>query len=110
MRPYFLLICLVALGSIAGDRATAQDDASHISVRVVLVELDIAVTDQKGNYVRGLKPEDFAIVEDEIPEKMATFEEGNETPRILLQHPSKDEPPVISAKGMGDSSAREIMK
>lgn len=110
MRRYLVLLCFLTLGAIAGDKATAQDDASHISVRVVLVELDIAVTDQKGNYVRGLKPEDFAIVEDEIPEKMATFEEGNTTPRVLLQHPSRDEPPVMSAPGMTDSSVRDIMK
>jgi Ca-activated chloride channel family protein len=86
MRPYFFLICLLALGSIAGDRAIAQDDASHISVRVVLVELDVAVTDSKGNYIRGLKPEDFVIVEDKIPEKMATFEEGNQGPRVVTEH------------------------
>jgi len=110
MTRYLVLLSLLTMGAIAGDRATAQDDSAHISVRVVLVELDIAVTDQKGNYVRGLKPEDFTIVEDEIPEKMATFEEGNETPRILLEHPSKDKPPAISTASMGDSSARDIMK
>jgi len=87
MRGYLFLICLLALGSIAGDKARAQqDDASHISVRVVLVELDVAVTDSKGNYIRGLKPEDFVITEDKIPEKMATFEEGNQGPRVVTEH------------------------
>ena len=38
-------------------------------MNVVLVQLNVAVTDRKGNYVSGLKPEDFEITEDKIPEK-----------------------------------------
>jgi len=49
----------------------------RLHVHVVLVQLSVAVTDRKGNYVTGLRPEDFAITEDKIPQKMATFEEGN---------------------------------
>jgi Ca-activated chloride channel family protein len=48
------------------------------------VQLNVAVTDNKGNYVSGLRPEDFTIIEDNIPQKTATFEEGNETPRKLI--------------------------
>src|SRR5271170_5156374 len=60
-----------------------QEDASRLHVNVVLVQLNVAVTDRKGNYVSGLKPEDFVITEDKIPEKIATFEEGNEPTRSL---------------------------
>jgi Ca-activated chloride channel homolog len=60
-----------------------QEDASRLHVNVVLVQLNVAVTDRKGNYVSGLKPEDFIITEDKIPEKIATFEEGNEPTRSL---------------------------
>lgn len=56
----------------------AQEDRSHIFVNVVLVQLNVAVTDHKGNYITGLRPEDFAITEDKIPEKLASFEEGGE--------------------------------
>ena len=63
----------------------AQDDGSRIRVNVVLVQLNVAVTDSKGNYVSGLGPEDFAITEDKIPEKTATFEEGNEPTRRVLE-------------------------
>src|SRR5262249_35305054 len=38
---------------------------------------NVAVTDNKGNYVTGLKPNDFVISEDGIAEKLASFEEGN---------------------------------
>ena len=61
-----------------------QEDASRLHVNVVLVQLNVAVTDRKGNYVSGLKPEDFIITEDKIPEKIATFEEGNEPTRTLI--------------------------
>lgn len=57
---------------------SAQDEASHFRVNVVLVQLNVAVTDNKGNYVTGLRPENFAITEDNIPQKIATFEEGDE--------------------------------
>lgn len=77
----FLWVCSVLFSS---GGAGAQDDASRIRVNVVLVQLNVAVTDRKGNYVSGLRPEDFEIVEDKIPEKLATFEEGNEPTRRLI--------------------------
>ncbi|MFZ1940165.1 MAG: VWA domain-containing protein [Terracidiphilus sp.] len=57
-------------------RFAAQDDSSRLHVNVVLVQLNIAVTDHKGHYISGLKPDDFVVTEDKIPEKIATFEEG----------------------------------
>jgi Ca-activated chloride channel homolog len=85
MTKRYLCLLLLGLcsGFLVGDGAAAQDDASSIRVNVVLVQLNVAVTDRKGNYVSGLRPEDFAIVEDKIPEKTATFEEGNE-PTVRL--------------------------
>jgi len=35
------------------------------------------VTDSKGHYITGLKPGDFRILEDGIPEKIVTFAEGS---------------------------------
>src|ERR1700722_15108037 len=78
-----VLLCLVSFLFYGARLGSAQDDSS-IHVNVVLVQLNVAVTDGKGNYVSGLRPEDFAIVEDKIPQKTATFEEGNEPPRRLI--------------------------
>jgi Ca-activated chloride channel homolog len=61
----------------AAPRPAAQDESSNFRVNVVLVQLNVAVTDRKGNYIAGLHPEDFNITEDKIPQKIATFEEGN---------------------------------
>jgi Ca-activated chloride channel homolog len=73
----FGVVLIVLLLVAGGPRFAAQDEATHLRVTVNLVELNVAVTDRKGNYIGGLKPEDFEITEDKIPEKIATFEEGN---------------------------------
>jgi Ca-activated chloride channel homolog len=83
VKRYLLLLCLLAV-PLCGGGAAAQDDNSRIRVSVVLVQLNVAVTDNKGNYVSGLRPEDFVITEDKIPQKAATFEEGNGPTRRLV--------------------------
>jgi Ca-activated chloride channel homolog len=116
MKRYFLLFCLLAFPFSGGGAgaAAAQDDASRIRVSVVLVQLNIAVTDNKGNYISGLKPEDFAITEDKIPEKPATFEEGNgPTHRLMEIRPSdaKSLTPVAdSGSGEQDPSSEASKK
>jgi Ca-activated chloride channel family protein len=91
MKKYFLLLCLFAIPFPGGGTgAAAQDDTSRIRVSVVLVQLNVAVTDGKGNYISGLSPEDFSITEDKIPQKTATFEEGNGPTRRLMDVGSAD--------------------
>src|SRR5689334_9854773 len=63
---------------------TAQENAPDFHVTVDMVQLNVAVTDSKGNYITGLRPEDFVITEDGIAEKIATFGEGDESVRLLL--------------------------
>lgn len=67
----------------AEPKFAAQDDSTRLHVNVVLVQLNVAVTDHAGHYVSGLRPEDFVVTEDKIPEKIATFEEGNGAPHNL---------------------------
>jgi Ca-activated chloride channel family protein len=86
-KKYLLLLWLGSFPFLGGGSGAAQDDPSSIHVNVVLVQLNVAITDSKGNYVSGLRPEDFSIVEDNIPEKIATFEEGNEPTRKLIAVP-----------------------
>jgi Ca-activated chloride channel family protein len=78
-KNYFLLLVLIlTLFSSPGTRMVAQESAPNIRVVVDMVQLNVAVTDNKGNYITGLRPSDFVIVEDNIPQKLATFGEGNE--------------------------------
>jgi Ca-activated chloride channel homolog len=86
-RHLFSLPTLAVLFLASGRLHGAQDDTGNIRVNVDLVQLSVAVTDAKGNYVSGLGPENFSITEDKIPERLATFEEGNEGPRQVLPPP-----------------------
>ncbi len=104
MKRYLLLLCFLA-APLSGGGAAAQDDNSRIRVSVVLVQLNVAVTDNKGNYVSGLGPEDFAITEDKILQKTATFEEGNgPTRRVLDVAASADEKSLPKS---GDKSSAQ---
>jgi VWFA-related protein len=90
-KKVFLVLCLFSLSFLrAGSGAAAQDGGRSIHVNVILVQLSVAVTDRKGNYVSGLHPEDFVILEDGIPQKTATFEEGNEPAHALINAKSDD--------------------
>jgi Ca-activated chloride channel homolog len=75
-----------------GSRVAAQENDPHIHVVVNLVQLNVAVTDKKGNYITGLRPQDFSITEDSIPEKLATFAEGNESVRRLVDTTEPNKP------------------
>ena len=96
-QVYFSLVA-------AAPRPSAQDETSRFRVNVVLVQLNVAVTDSKGNYVTGLRPEDFVVTEDNIPEKIATFEEGNsessrkETTLTPPEHPDEAPQPAKAAE------------
>jgi VWFA-related protein len=80
------LILLVLLSGFAVWLAAQDRGQGNNVIRVVvaMVQLNVAVTDSKGNYVTDLRPSDFVISEDGIPQTIATFEEGNEGPRNLI--------------------------
>lgn len=84
MRKNWSLLILMSLALLvlAPKPFTAQSD-SDIHVVVNMVQLNVAVTDKKGNYITNLKPKDFAIYEDGILQKPATFAEGNQPARNL---------------------------
>src|ERR1700693_3874337 len=77
--PILSFFLVVLFGSL--NRALAQEAETKIRVEVNMVQLNVAVMDSKGNYVTGLRPSDFVVTEDGIPQKVATFGEGNEPTR-----------------------------
>ncbi|MGH9529190.1 MAG: VWA domain-containing protein [Terriglobales bacterium] len=82
----FLLSVFIGFVSISGIPTEAQQDEPNIHVIVEMVQLNVAVTDKKGNYVTGLRPQDFSITEDGVPEKVATFGEGDGPTRSLIEN------------------------
>jgi len=74
------------MGLILAPRNCAtQENEPDIHIIVNMVQLNIAVTDNKGNYVTSLRPQDFAVTEDGISQKIATFGEGNEPTRRVAE-------------------------
>ena len=104
MKTFLLALCLLTFGCLVTPGASAQDDRMRLRVDVTLVQVNVAVTDSKGNYIRDLKPENFVVLEDNIPEKLATFEEGHDAPRIVLN------PAAASSGGMGSMPGEKLAR
>ena len=81
----FLLFGLFTVLILASRNCATQESEPDIHVIVNMVQLNIAVTDNKGNYVTSLRPQDFAVTEDGISQKIATFGEGNEPTRRVAE-------------------------
>jgi VWFA-related protein len=97
------LITLLLIGIFSGAAVwmaaqNGEPDNSVFRITVDMVQLNVAVTDNKGNYVTGLRPWDFEIHEDGVAQKIATFGEGNDTPRKLDDFkPGDSKPTVVQA-------------
>jgi Ca-activated chloride channel family protein len=104
-KRYFLFLwLLLGLLSLPGTTARSQEGEPHIRVNVNLVQLNVAVTDNKGNYVTGLRPQDFAISEDRIPQTIATFGEGNEAVRRLVDIPPLEDKTASQSEAQAHAS------
>jgi len=108
---------LVAYGLIpylvlqpAATQSPTQDDAMHLRMNVVLVQLSIAVTDSKGNYVNGLRPENFEVTEDKIPQKISSFDEGSGSDSTSPDSAGSDEIQRSAAPGQANSPSPQIKK
>jgi VWFA-related protein len=106
MAKQFLLFLLLLIAVVIASfqEATAQETETKIRVEVDMVQLNVAVMDSKGNYVTGLRPSDFEVVEDGIPQKVATFAEGNEPTRQVNSKVSdSDKPGELRTRSRGSS-------
>jgi Ca-activated chloride channel family protein len=101
LRKVSLLLALTSVVVGTGPGTGAQQ-SPDIHVVVNMVQLNVAVTDKNGNYVTGLKPNDFAIYEDGIQEKPATFSEGDQAARRVGEN-GEEEAPVTSQSVVADN-------
>jgi Ca-activated chloride channel homolog len=110
MAKRHILLFLILLMLVSGFAIwmSAQDHEQNnnvIRVTVAMVQLNVAVTDTKGDYVTGLHPSDFVISEDGISQNVATFEEGNEGPQTIT-----DAPPEKGAPRPGGVNANTFVE
>jgi VWFA-related protein len=68
---------MIALAGGGAWLAAQEGQRPVFRVKVDMVVLSFTVTDSKGRYVNGLKPNQFRVTEDGIVQKIATFTEGN---------------------------------
>lgn len=101
-RCFLLIVLFLGPYSGSGNRTAAQESEPHIRVFVNLVQLNVAVTDSKGDYVTGLPPQAFSVTEDGIPQTVATFAEGNEISRSLVANSAPN------ARPEGESSSHTL--
>src|SRR5215469_10448510 len=96
---------------LAAQEAAQDSPSGVIRVVVSMVQLNVAVTDEKGNYVTNLRPSDFEISEDGISQKLASFEEGNESPQNLMQaqqDPARAAGPAVAEQFRGDPPPSKV--
>ena len=86
-KKFLFSVCLISalIFAVRPKTTLAQDNQPDFRVTVDMVQLNIAVTNNKGNYVTGLRPENFAISEDGIPQTIATFGEGDSPARKVIE-------------------------
>src|SRR5579859_4451289 len=98
---YFLPILLLLVFILRGPTGSQAQESPNFHVVVNMVQLNVAVTDKKGNYITGLRPEDFTILEDGIVERTATFAEGDGPARSLTESTGSS---ASSSNGAGRST------
>jgi Ca-activated chloride channel family protein len=92
-KTWIWLGAAIAVVALAGLMVAQQPT---FRVKVDMVVLSFTVTDSRGHYINGLKPADFRIMEDGIPQKISTFAEGSRPPLRILEG-GKTEPIAASA-------------
>jgi len=90
-RNLLFLSLLLGLIPAVGPVVAQEEQQPPIRVVVDMVQLNVAVTDNKGSYISGLHPQDFIVTEDGIKEKPAIFAEGYEPARRLVDIPAPGE-------------------
>ncbi len=64
--------------------ALGQETTHRYSVDVNAVALDVVVTDKKGRFVKGLKEDDFVVMEDGVPQELTLFTSAHTPITVLL--------------------------
>jgi hypothetical protein len=88
-------------GTTAGLTLASWLRAQDAQRPVFWIMLSVIVTDIRANYVLGLKPTDFRILEDGIPQKISTFAEGTKPP--LLVSDDGTTKPLVDAKAADEA-------
>src|SRR3981189_2684059 len=69
----FSLTVLLGQDAARNSRQKPATERPLVSVDVDLVQMDVVVTDARGNHITGLKPEDFEVLEGGKAQQVTNF-------------------------------------
>lgn len=83
-------------------------------MEIRIINVDVIVTDKRGNYIPNLKAEDFTILENSVPKPITNFYEvqGSVTKNVLGEAPTPPPPtdsPALAAKTVPENMKRRII-
>jgi VWFA-related protein len=94
-RPSLSLAVIAALTCAIPGPAKSKDKESRpgfkFTSRSELVLIPTLVTDRSGTHIRGLKPEDFTVLENGVEQKISTFEEVSSDSHVWTRAESPNE-------------------
>ena len=92
MRSLLSLVLIITMtfsaAPIFGQTPASQEQDDVVRVRTNEVKLDVVVKDKKGRPIKDLKPTDFEVYEDGVPQKVESFRfmmQGAERPKPELK-------------------------
>jgi len=106
-RATRILAMVLELALVCSSMPAQQQQQADYTFRVQsdLILVNVTVKDKNGNFVRGLKPEDFAILEDNKPQKVVSFDLEN-VDAMATQDVAQAKPlSGVTAAPASDSSA-----
>lgn len=102
-RRIVTLAAFLAFGAEAEFPASASQDSPTFRSRVQSIEVDVQVTDRRGNVVRDLTKDDFILLDDGVPQAISTatlIDLGTES-RVTRQLPGDIESDIVNNAGRG---------
>jgi VWFA-related protein len=106
-----LAAAVIALPAVA-QRKQAEPETPRLveNIDVRIINVDVIVTDKRGNFVPDLKPEDFTILENGVPKPITNFYEvqGSVAKASLGEAPAP--PPTPATPALATKTVPENMK
>ncbi len=88
LAPLLLLFSATVLSQTARPTPPAEKEDDVVKISTTLIQLDVTVTDWKGNVVTDLKPEDFEIYENGEKQPISNFSFVSNV-RTLTEQPNR---------------------
>src|SRR5215470_16186628 len=105
----------LALRSQVSNPPSRQDSVYTLRVYQDLVIVDVVVTDKKGNPVKNLTRDNFTVYEDNVPQKISTFDfedlsAGDSSPGELVKTNALPGPIIDLSKNAPDQLPKDLFQ